>query len=466
MGRSISTNKRVTISDVAYAVCNFGGAGGSYYRLLNKDFKPARSIPGAATVAGATAVANYSTYGAQTPSGFAAMIDPAFTLGVLAGSNGSTSNTIHFDGLLQQASGLGGANTPPATSNGARSNYTGRTGEFGHDHWNLDTNGAILLPLRSGTFGHETKTEASDSFVNADLKDRDLVMLLWQGSLYLVRRRQVEDVIVSGGAAGFISKFAVSGLPDGFYGSASYNRSRNELVIVGGSSATSATGMWMRLYRNLPEITHETDLAAVLSAVVPTQIAIAWSGWTPTANAEAVGGATPVLVDNGDVFVSFFNESAALHVVRFPRSGDAAFSAPVNAVSYGVTTSYGRNAARGSGMNVMQTRDGETVAAYSQYYHCGAGLGVISINKRSSSARVMYSDAETNAGRSLLHWGDSGFAVAMNNSSTYSAHSSGNVIGFDCAGQTGAVAPKQTNLPIPNGYNSGGVYCFFVEVFA
>ncbi len=59
-------------------------------------------------------------------------------------------------------------------------------------------------------------------------------MLLWQGALYLVRRRDAEDVIVSGGLRGFLSKFVVPSLPAGFYGTASYNRARGELVIVGG----------------------------------------------------------------------------------------------------------------------------------------------------------------------------------------------------------------------------------------
>ena len=76
----------------------------------------------------------------------------------------------------------------------------------------------------------------------------------------------------------------------------------------------------------------------------------------------------------------------------------------------------------------------------------------------------MYADSQTSDGRSLLHWGEAGFAVAFNASSSYSAASSGAVYGYDCAVQTATVSPTQVVLPIPNGYNTGGTYPFYVEV--
>ena len=465
MGRYTTNQTTFSDVDVAYAVCNFGGNGGNTYRLLDRDFRPARRIPGLSAVAAPISVSTCGSHGAVTPSGYGAALNPVMSLGgAWSGQANSNSSTTYYDGAVQQAIDLGGASSRPSTSNSGRSNYTGRTGEFGHDHWNLDSSGAILLPLRSPSFGVETKTELNDAFVNADLTDRNLALLLWRSTLYLVRRSEAEMVIVTNGARGYLSRFVVPGLPDGYYGTASYNRARNELVILGGSSATSSSGMWLRLYRNLPEIGAATDIGAVLSAITPIEIPIAWSGWTPAADAEAVGGATPVLTDNGDVFVGFFNAGSALYVVRFQRTGDTTFGTPSNHVSYGVTTSYGRNNARGSGMQVMQTRDGNTVAFYSQYYYYGAGLGVITVNKRSNSARVMYSDSDTSYGRSLLHWGESGFAVAFNASGNYSANSVGAVYGYDCSVQTATVSPSQIVLPIPNGYNTGGAYPFYVEV--
>lgn len=465
MGRNVSTQS--SYSDVAYALCSFGGNGGNYYRLLDANFKPARRVPGLVAVAAPISVSQYASYGTVAPSGFGAALDPAFALGAWSGYANGSGNSTFYDGLLQQAIVYGGGTSQPSMNNGQLSHYTGRTGEFGHDLWHLDPAGAIRLPLRAPSYGYETKTELNDAFVNADLADPPLALLLWSGALYLCRRSQAEDVIVSNGAAGHRSKWAIPGIHTGFYGTASYNRTRGELVIVGGSSSTSTTGMWMRLYRNVPEITATTDLNAALSAITPTEVSLAsWPGWAPANNAEAVGGCTPVLTDNGDVFLCFFNAGTALYVVRAPRTGDTTFGAFVNHVSYGVTTSYGRHNARGSGMQVMQTRDGNTVAAYCQYYYYGAGLGVITINKRTSSARVMYSDSETGNGRSVLHWGQSGFAVAFNASGSYSASSAGAVYGFDCSVQTASVSPAQITLPIPNGYNTGAAYPFYVEVSA
>jgi len=465
MGRYIS-GQQSTRSDVKYALCNFGSnAAAVTYRLLNEEFLPARNIPGVNPVPLPSAVSLYGTYGAVTPSGYGLAMDPVFTLGgAFHGYPNSSTNGAYYDGAIQQAINYGGAHTNPSNSNSSFSNYTGRCGEFGHDHWNLDTKGALLLPRRSPSYGVETKTELNDAFVNGDLADRSLTLLLWNGALYLARRTEAEAIIVSGGTRGFISKFTVSSLPGGFYGTASYNRIRNELVILGGSSATSSSGMWLRLYRNLPALDATSDLNAILSAITPIEVAITWSGWTPAANAEAVGGATPVLTDNGDVYIGFFNAGAALYVVQVPRTGDTTFGALVNAVSFVVTTSYGRHNARGSGMQVMQTRDGSTVAFYSQYYYYGAGLGVITVNKRSNSARVMYSDSDSANGRSMLHWGESGFAVAFNAANNYSAHSSGAVYGYDCAVQTATVSPRQFTLSIPNGYTTAAAYPFFVEV--
>ena len=459
MGRNISTT--FAVSDIAYALCNFGGPGGCYYQLLGADFKPAKRIPRLAPVA-----APISVSGSVAPSGFGAALNPVFAIGAWSGPANTTGSTFYQDGLLQQAISFGGANSSPGNSNNNFGHYTGRCGEYGHDFWHLDATGALLLPQRNASYGIETKTEASDAFVSADFADHSLTLMLWKSCLYLCRRSQVEDVIVSEGSRGFLSKFTVPDLPPGFYGTASYNRSRSELVIIGGSSPTSSSGMWLRLYQNLPEITATADLAAVLSAITPIQKSITWSGWSPSANAEAVGGATPVLTDNGDVYIGFFNASAALYIVRFPRTDDTTFGTPVNAISYGVTTTYGRDSSRGSGMQVMQTRDGDTVAFYSQYNYYGAGMGVLTVNKRTNSIRVMYSDSDTTYGRSLLHWGETGFAVAFNSSGAHSAHNLGIVYGYNCSGQTASTSPTQHILPIPNGFNTGGIHPFYVEVSA
>ena len=452
-------------SDVRYALCNFGGSGGSYYRLLDGDFRAARQIPNLAPAMAPISVSGYASYGTVQASGLGVSLDPVFALGgAWSGPANTSGSSTYYDGALQQAINMGGATTAPSSSNSNYDHYTGRCGEFGHDRWSLDARGALLLPQRSPVFGLETKTEVNDAFVNGDLADTSLTLLLWNSTLYLARRTEVETIVVSSGVRGWISRFAVSGLPGGFFGTASYNRARNELVILGGSSAATSSGMWLRLYRNLAVLGETSDLQTMLSAITPVEVAITWSSWTPAANLEAVGGATPVLTDNGDVFIGFFNASTALYVVRVPRTTDTSFGALVNAISFGVTTSYGRNNARGSGMQVMQTRDGSTVAFYSQYYYYGAGLGVLTVNKRTSSARVLYADSHTSDGRSLLHWGPTGFAVAFNASSSYSASSNGAVYGFDCSVQSATVAPQQIVLPIPNGYNTGGSYPFYVEV--
>lgn len=83
MGRYLSNplgRNDAPASDVRYAVCNFGGSGGSYYRLLDEDFKPARQIPNLAPAMAPISVSGYASYGTVQPSGQGVSLDPVFAL--------------------------------------------------------------------------------------------------------------------------------------------------------------------------------------------------------------------------------------------------------------------------------------------------------------------------------------------------------------------------------------------------
>ena len=460
MGRSCSSKN--AYSDIAYAVCNFGNNISISYKLLNADFAPAQYIPDFTLVQAPIAVSQYASYGSVTPSGYGLSRDPVFSLGgAWSGPANTSGNNIYYDGRLQRALSLSGCQDQPSSSNNQSSNYTGRTGEYGHDHWNMDRNGRMYVPLMASSYVQETKTELNDAFVNADLSDPTLTLLYWQNNLYLARRTEIEQIIVSNGLSGYISKFAIASSNANFYGNASYNAARKELVIIGATNISYST-MWIRIYPNV-EINSSTDLNTVLTAITPTQITIPWAGYTPLNDTEAVGGCVPVLTDNGDVFFIFFNAATAMYATRWPRNTATTFKTMVSALGYTVTTSYGRNSSRSSGMQSLQTRDGNTVACYAQYYYYGAGMGVFTVNKRTNSIKLMYSDTESANGRSLLHWRNNGFIVVANAFASYGAVA-GPLSAYDCSVQTSTVSPKAVLISTPDGYNTGAPYPFFVEV--
>lgn len=170
----------------------------------------------------------------------------------------------------------------------------------------------------------------------------------------------------------------------------------------------------------------------------------------------------PTLTDNGDVFFTFFNERTALYCTRWPRLTPTTFGTMVAAAAFTVTTSYGRSSSRTCGMQTLQTRDGNTVASYAQYYYYGAGIGVITVNKRTNSAKLMYNNADSADGYTFLHWRDSGFFICQN---AYNANGCSGFIGaFDCSVRTGTVSPAQVSVAVPDGYFSEAQYPFFVEV--
>ena len=106
-------------------------------------------------------------------------------------------------------------------------------------------------------------------------------------------------------------------------------------------------------------------------------MAITWSGWTPAANAEVVGGAT-VLTDNGDVYIGF-NAGAvvcrpfAYRGQRPRRLGQCHFLWRDNQLWLGTTP--------GSGMQVMQTCDGSTGSLLQPVLLLRRESGVITVNK-------------------------------------------------------------------------------------
>ena len=466
MGRSLTppSVKQDIISDVAYAVCNFGSStySGPWYSLLNADFIPCKSIPNVPSGTAVTAVANYSSYGATTPSDIVTTLNPRFGVGRVGGTFSSTSNSSSYDGDLELARGLGGAQTNPGTSSSMYSNYTGRHGEFAHDHWLLNTNGQVIQTPKGVSWGTDLFTEVNDSFVNGDIEDTSLALLYWNSSLMLVERSKAHIAISSNKAPGsFISKFDIPGTVDDYYGNASYNRNRKELVIIGGTSASSNSGMFIRTYKNVPDITKTTDIGAVLSSITPVTQAISWSSWAPSNNVEAVGGCTPVLMDDGNVFVGFFNAGSALYIVKFTRGTNDVYTQD-NHTSYGVTTSYGRNSARAAGMQVMQSRNGDSVVFYCQYYYYGCGIGVICMNKRTGYTAVVFTNSDSSYGWSVMRKGASDFVVSMNYSSSYNADNTNQVHVIPMNGRTSSL----TNIRLPNmgGYDTNRSYPFMIEV--
>jgi len=146
MGRFLSSNSEP--NDIAYAAYNFGSANGHFYRLLDKDFLPAKKIPNMTPASVPVSMGIQSSYGTTVPNGFGLSLNPMLALGGgMSGAQSGSGTATYYEGMSQFATGMGGAETAPSSNNHGKSNYTSRCGEFGHDHRSLHQLILVSLPI-------------------------------------------------------------------------------------------------------------------------------------------------------------------------------------------------------------------------------------------------------------------------------------------------------------------------------
>lgn len=302
-------------------------------------------------------------------------------------------------------------------------NSTSRCGELGNDIVNISD--LYQLKTWRARGNQSYGTAFNFAFVNADLPDRSKALLLQNGRLALVDR---DKCMLPDRAKGeytrtnsVVTPAVSTGSLNAQVGTASYNHARNELVIVW-PDATTTRRVHFRVYKDVKITGHDPIDQVVIDAKGTESFYDLSATVIPYWNGEAQHRMTPVLCDNGDVVLVHFSTNNSttggkgIYASRFVRNADGSFTAPTTVeasiASHAATYGYDNNSVWW-GMKRMQSRDGNLVLCFSQYYYWGAGFIGLVVDKRTGQVDAI-SQTNTTVGYSVVHDGDDGFLVYRN----------------------------------------------------
>lgn len=358
------------------------------------------------------------SYNTSQSSGGAVFFDKHFQpVRAMAGNPGSTSNAsslgnFHYAaaGDGQSYSGLfsGAASTSGQASSSASGNMinsTNAAGEFGNTAIDAFSNSS-LAPSTSRNIDRSVKGTLNATFVSSDHADRSIVYLL-NGTTF----RAVSRIDGDPSYDYFnTSAYSIPGVVTSMFGSASYNATRKELVVLSyagaGGSYTLSTFQGIDFDKNPSPAVAFAD-----PAVVRTDKAVVLPNWAG-ADGESLYSVKPILVDDGSVFITAFTPAASFRLYKISRLADLSVLSTTLIAQKSVTTSYGRDQGVAYGQRQIQARDGGAVMCFAQYYYYGAGMVSFVIDKRRSTylSTTALESADTAAGYHPIPYGDSGFA--------------------------------------------------------
>lgn len=347
---------------------------------------------------------------------------------------------------------------------------TASMGEYGQAACMVSERGVVSpYYLRTFTTSQESMIRANRAFVNSDHQNKKLTMQFSSGWLTTSPLQTPIPYVVASTApyyrpqkdlTSIFSTYDAGSQTTSMYGSASYNNVRKELMVATFTSTTSGrvnVAIWKNF--NFDAVNGDVSTLGNPDVLLNTTLA----SWTNSN--EGRYNSKWVLVDDGSIFVSSFNEgSNTTFLWKITRaSGDASLS-NTRVDTQSMTTSYGIDQGETYGQRQMQTRDGSMVVNWMVYYYYQCGIRSWVIDKRYSSWARGYSQNNTTSGTYPVKYEDDGFAyyVAGN---YYASNFSGASIGaFTSRGLTAGAAPVtytgtlyQPIAPGPNTTNYPGL---------
>jgi hypothetical protein len=434
-----------------------------------------------------------ATGGATSPSS-ALGVTPRATYGIMSAHVANTAyETVFLDdefrliGTISQAPGVASlsaydnarvgatqsTNLAPTTATYPTTNTTpgwinsvNSCGEFGND--------VVTLSERATASWGYTRWNASNgaranlAFVNSDHSDRTRVLQLDNGWL-------TSAPLWAPHPAGQTALFyrsdrkqrnlnALNSRLAGMIGSASYNATRRELVIM--CDTTTANVFTMYIWKNFDLNANGVDVSLLPDTpTVTLTVDLTVPGTVVAPDTESAQKITPVLCDDGTVFLTSMWVNNYLRIYRVARNtGDTAVTI-TNPTSTALTTTYGRATnALLYGKRVMQSRNGNLVLSFTPYAYYGAGCMSFGVDRK-NSGYTSINFADTNYGYQPVKFRDDGFAFYYAGN-YYAANPQGaGIMGFMYAqapGSGGApLAMNQTiylpAAPQPNTTNYPGI---------
>lgn len=200
---------------------------------------------------------------------------------------------------------------------------------------------------------------------------------------------------------------ALANINPNMVGSASYNLSRKELVII--SFSGSGGSFNVITYQNLdldkypnPAIAFARPEVVVVNSTVSLS-----SSWAINDN-ESYYNLKPILCNDGQIFVSVMFTSNKLALYKFTRNGTSAITATyIAGVVTSTTYSYATDVYYGQ--KSMTSRDGNSVITFCPYYYYGSGIAALMFN-RINSTYYSYSATDSSYGYNVVPYKDNGWA--------------------------------------------------------
>lgn len=325
---------------------------------------------------------------------------------------------------------------------------TASMGEYGQSMYIASERGIITSSVaRYMTTTASAPAQSNRSFVNSDHQNKKLTMQLSSGWLTVSPRQTPVPYIVSTvdpfprpkkNLTSIFTSYDAGSQITSMFGSASYNAVRKELMVA--SFTSTATGrvniaIWKNF--NFDAVAGNVALLGNPDVLLNTTLA----NWTESN--EGKFNSKWVLVDDGSIFVSSFNEgSNTTFLWKITRASGDASLANTRVSTQSMTTSYGVDQGVSYGQRQMQTRDGSMVCNWMVYYYYQCGLRSWVIDKRNSSFVIGYSSNETTNGVYPVKYKNDQFAF-VNNGNFYAGNYSGASIGgFATRGDGAGAAPQ------------------------
>jgi len=314
----------------------------------------------------------------------------------------------------------GGTQSQPST-NGTTNwvNSTNASGEFGNAMVDAYSDGTLSSVYNRYSGDSSVKHTLNYSAINSDHSNKRIVYILYSGVIRAVDRLYGSYHVPMYNTA----DFSVPSLNGSMTGSASYHAGRKELTII--SYVTSGGSFNCFTYQNVdfdkyPDPYVALNRAEVVRVDATLSLSTNWGN-----NSDSYYNLKPVTTDNGNVYVSVFNEGTSLILYRFTRSGTAAITGTY-ITALGTTTSYGRDQGANYGQRMITSRDGTSVATFCPYYYYGAGIRCFMIDK-TNNTYTTFSQNSSGAGCMTIPYGDSGWSFAMGQN-MYSSNYTGSFV--------------------------------------
>ena len=328
-----------------------------------------------------------------------------------------------------------GTETQPGTT--ATSNWVNATnaaGEFGNAMIDAYSDGTLSNIYSRYNGAAEVKHYLNFSAINSDHSNKRIVYILRDSVIRAVDRLYGSYHVPMYNTA----DFTVPSLNSNMTGSASYHSGRKELTII--SYVTSGGSFNCFTYSNVdfdkyPDPYVALNRAEVTRVDATLSLASNWGN-----NSDSYYNLKPVTTDNGNVYVSVFNEGTSLILYQFTRSGTAAITGTY-ITQLSTTTSYGRDQGDNYGQKQITSRDGTSVATFCPYYYYSTGIKCYMIDKTNNTYNV-YAQNGSSYGVACMPYGDAGWLFWYNGNNYASNYTGGYAIAHYTKKSTGGFSSQ------------------------